>query len=204
MLDRLAATAPLVDPFGRAITYIRVSVTDRCDFRCVYCMSENMHFLPKRDLLTLEELDRLASAFVAKGTRKVRITGGEPLVRRDIMRLFQSLLRHLGSGALEELKVTSNGSQLDRYAGELVRCGVRRINVSLDTLDAAKFHVITRWGELGTALRKLGYKRERRWHGGAGFRALWYPPGHQHPNEQDRDAAVRAARETVVCKPPRR
>jgi cyclic pyranopterin phosphate synthase len=152
MLERLPATAPLVDPFGRAITYIRVSVTDRCDFRCVYCMSEDMHFLPRRDLLTLEELDRLATAFVAKGTRKIRITGGEPLVRRDIMRLFQSLSRHLGSGALEEMTVTTNGSQLTRYAGELAQCGVRRINVSLDTLDAAKFRAITRWGDLGKVL----------------------------------------------------
>ena len=152
MLERLPATAPLVDPFGRAITYIRVSVTDRCDFRCVYCMSEDMHFLPRRDLLTLEELDRLATAFVARGTRKIRITGGEPLVRRDIMRLFQSLSRHLGSGALEELTVTTNGSQLARYAGELAQCGVRRINVSLDTLDAAKFRAITRWGDLGKVL----------------------------------------------------
>ena len=152
MLERIPATAPLVDPFGRAITYIRVSVTDRCDFRCVYCMSEDMHFLPRRDLLTLEELDRLATAFVAKGTRKIRITGGEPLVRRDIMRLFQSLSRHLGSGALEELTVTTNGSQLARYAGELAQCGVRRINVSLDTLDAAKFRAITRWGDLGKVL----------------------------------------------------
>jgi cyclic pyranopterin phosphate synthase len=149
MLDHLTATAPLVDPFGRAITYIRVSVTDRCDFRCVYCMSEDMHFLPKRDLLTLEELDRLASAFVAKGTAKIRITGGEPLVRRDIMKLFQSLSRHLNSGALEELTVTTNGSQLARYAQELAQCGVQRINVSLDTLDPTKFRAITRWGDLG-------------------------------------------------------
>src|ERR1700722_12087521 len=112
----LLSTA-LVDPFGRAITYIRVSVTDRCDFRCLYCMSEDMHFLPKRDLLTLEELDRLASAFVAKGTRQIRITGGEPLVRRDIMRLFRSLSRHLDRGALDEITLTTNGSQLERYAG---------------------------------------------------------------------------------------
>ena len=152
MSKDLSATVPLVDPFGRAITYIRVSVTDRCDFRCVYCMSEDMHFLPKRDLLTLEELDRLASAFVAKGTRKIRITGGEPLVRRGIMRLFASLSRHLDSGTLEELTVTTNGSQLARYAAELVQYGVRRINVSLDTLDAARFRAITRWGDLGKVL----------------------------------------------------
>ncbi|HWG06382.1 MAG TPA: radical SAM protein, partial [Beijerinckiaceae bacterium] len=129
MLDRPKSAPALIDPFGRAITYIRVSVTDRCDFRCVYCMSEDMHFLPKRDLLTLEELDRLASAFVAKGTRKIRITGGEPLVRRDILKLFASLSRHLESGALEELSLTTNGSQLARYASDLAQCGVRRINV---------------------------------------------------------------------------
>src|SRR6201747_2678104 len=129
---------PMIDPFGRAITYLRVSVTDRCDFRCVYCMSEDMNFLPKRDVLTLEELDRLCSAFIALGTRKLRITGGEPLVRRDIMRLFRSLSRHLGAGALDELTLTTNGSQLGRYAGELAACGVRRVNVSLDTLDADK------------------------------------------------------------------
>ena len=140
--------APLVDPFGRAITYLRVSVTDRCDFRCVYCMSEDMNFLPKRDLLTLEELDRLCSAFVARGTRKLRITGGEPLVRREIITLFRSLSRHLATGALEELTLTTNGSPLAKYAAELAACGVRRINVSLDTLDAAKFKAITRWGDL--------------------------------------------------------
>ena len=127
--------APLVDPFGRAITYVRVSVTDRCDFRCVYCMSEDMNFLPKRDVLSLEELDRLCSAFVRLGTRKLRITGGEPLVRRDIMTLFRSLSRHLDSGALDELTLTTNGSQLARYAGELARLRRRRVNVSLDTLD---------------------------------------------------------------------
>ena len=142
------ASAPLIDPFGRAITYLRVSVTDRCDFRCVYCMSEDMNFLPKRDLLSLEELDRLCSAFVARGTRKLRITGGEPLVRRDIMTLFRGLSRHLASGALQELTVTTNGSQLARHARELADCGVRRVNVSLDTLDAQKFKAITRWGDL--------------------------------------------------------
>jgi cyclic pyranopterin phosphate synthase len=143
---------PLVDPFGRAITYVRVSVTDRCDFRCVYCMSENMNFLPKRDVLSLEELDRLCSAFIALGTRKLRITGGEPLVRRDIMILFHSLSRHLASGALDELTLTTNGSQLQRYAAELSDCGVRRVNVSLDTLDATKFRTITRWGDLDKVL----------------------------------------------------
>lgn len=140
---------PLVDPFGRAISYLRVSVTDRCDFRCVYCMAEDMTFLPKRDILSLEELDRLCSAFVARGTRKLRLTGGEPLVRKDIMTLFRSLSRHLVSGALEELTVTTNGSQLARYATELRDCGVERINVSIDTLDPQKFKTITRWGDLG-------------------------------------------------------
>jgi cyclic pyranopterin phosphate synthase len=139
----------LVDPFGRTITYLRVSVTDRCDFRCVYCMAEDMTFLPKRDLLTLEELDRVCTVFIGRGMRKLRITGGEPLVRRDIMTLFRSLSRHLKSGALDELTVTTNGSQLARYADDLAACGVRRVNVSMDTLDAEKFRRITRWGDLG-------------------------------------------------------
>jgi cyclic pyranopterin phosphate synthase len=152
-LDRAAAhPAPLIDPFARAITYLRVSVTDRCDFRCVYCMSENMSFLPKADLLSLEELDRLCSAFVAKGVRKLRLTGGEPLVRRGIMTLFSSLSRHLGSGALDELTLTTNGSQLGKYVAELKSCGVERINVSLDTLDPDKFRAITRWGDLKQVL----------------------------------------------------
>src|SRR5271167_1357005 len=150
-----AQSSPLVDPFGRAITYVRVSVTDRCDFRCVYCMSEDMNFLPKRDVLSLEELDRLCSAFVRLGTRKLRITGGEPLVRRDIMTLFGSLSRHLESGALDDLTLTTNGSQLARYAGELADCGVRRVNVSLDTLDPAKFAEITRRGRLDVVLDGL-------------------------------------------------
>jgi cyclic pyranopterin phosphate synthase len=145
----------LLDPFARAITYLRVSVTDRCDFRCVYCMSEDMAFLPKRDLLTLEELDRICSAFVDRGVRKLRITGGEPLVRRDIMTLFGSLARHLDSGALDELTVTTNGSQLARHAKDLAACGVKRINVSIDTLDAEKFHRITRWGDLSKVLLGL-------------------------------------------------
>ena len=148
----IAWAPPLVDPFGRAITYVRVSVTDRCDFRCVYCMSEDMNFLPKRDVLSLEELDRLCSAFVALGTRKLRVTGGEPLVRREIMTLFRSLSRHLKSGALDELTLTTNGSQLARHAGELADCGVRRVNVSLDTLDAEKFRAVTRWGDLPKVL----------------------------------------------------
>jgi cyclic pyranopterin phosphate synthase len=143
---------PLVDPFHRAITYLRVSVTDRCDFRCVYCMSEHMTFLPKADLLSLEELDRLCSAFVAKGVNKLRLTGGEPLVRRGIMTLFTSLSRHLASGALKELTLTTNGSQLTKFAAELKALGVERINVSLDTLDADKFRAITRWGELDKVL----------------------------------------------------
>jgi cyclic pyranopterin phosphate synthase len=148
----ILAPQPIIDPFGRHVSYLRVSVTDRCDFRCVYCMSEDMHFLPKQDLLTLEELDRLCSAFVGRGVKKLRITGGEPLVRRDIMQLFRSLSRHLDSGALDELTVTTNGSQLARYASELAACGVRRINVSLDTLKADRFKEITRWGDLDKVL----------------------------------------------------
>src|ERR1700677_5126587 len=151
-LDDAALRPALVDPFGREISYLRVSVTDRCDFRCVYCMSEHMAFLPKPDLLTLEELDRLCSAFVARGVRKLRLTGGEPLVRRGIMTLFATLSRHLASGALEELTLTTNGSQLDKYAAELKAHGVQRINVSLDTLDPDKFRAITRWGELERVL----------------------------------------------------
>ncbi len=143
------AGGAMMDPFGRQVTYLRVSVTDRCDFRCVYCMSENMTFVPRADLLTLEELDRLCSAFVAKGVRRLRLTGGEPLVRKNIMWLFQALSRHLESGALEEITVTTNGSQLGKYASELAARGVRRINVSLDTRDPAKFREITRWGDFG-------------------------------------------------------
>ena len=139
---------PMTDPFGRTISYLRVSVTDRCDLRCFYCMSEDMTFLPKADLLTLEELDRLCSAFIAKGVRKLRLTGGEPLVRRNVMSLVRSLSRHLETGALNELTLTTNGSQLARFAGELRACGVKRINVSLDTLDPDKFREITRWGDL--------------------------------------------------------
>jgi cyclic pyranopterin phosphate synthase len=136
----------MIDPFGRSISYLRVSVTDRCDFRCVYCMSEDMTFLPKQEILTLEELDRLAGAFIGLGVKKLRLTGGEPLVRRNILWLFRALGRHLETGALEELTLTTNGSQLGKYAGELRAAGVKRINVSLDTLDAAKFTAITRWG----------------------------------------------------------
>jgi cyclic pyranopterin phosphate synthase len=154
-----AAPAPLVDPFGRAISYVRVSVTDRCDLRCVYCMSEHMTFLPKADILTLEELDRLCSAFIAKGVRKLRLTGGEPLVRRGIMTLFSSLSRHLAAGALDELTLTTNGSQLEKHAADLAACGVRRINVSLDTRDPDKFRAITRWGELDQVLRGIAAAR---------------------------------------------
>jgi cyclic pyranopterin phosphate synthase len=150
-----ASTQPLVDPFGRGIEYLRVSVTDRCDFRCVYCMSEHMTFLPKKDLLSLEELDRLCTAFVNTGVKKLRITGGEPLVRKNIMWLFQSLGRHLETGALEELTLTTNGSQLAKYAGELRAAGVKRINVSIDTLDPDKFKAITRWGDLAVVLEGL-------------------------------------------------
>ncbi len=148
-------TSPLIDPFQRAITYLRVSVTDRCDFRCVYCMSENMTFLPKKELLTLEELDRLCSTFVELGVRKLRITGGEPLVRRDIMTFFRSISRHLDTGALDELTVTTNGSQLARFASDLAAAGVRRINVSLDTLDEEKFARVTRWGRLQQVLKGI-------------------------------------------------
>src|SRR5256714_10675041 len=143
---------PMPDPFGRTIRYLRVSVTDRCDLRCFYCMSEDMTFLPKADLLTLEELDRLCSAFIAQGVRNLRLTGGEPLVRRNVMSLVRSLSRHLGTGALDELTLTTNGSQLARFATELADCGVRRVNVSLDTLDPEKFRAITRWGDIDKVL----------------------------------------------------
>lgn len=145
----------LIDPFARAIRYLRVSVTDRCDFRCVYCMSENMTFLPKKDLLTLEELDRMCSTFIGLGVEKLRITGGEPLVRRDIMTFFRAMTRHLESGDLKELTVTTNGSQLERFAKDLADAGVKRINVSLDTLDEKKFADITRWGRLPQVMRGL-------------------------------------------------
>ena len=154
------ADAPMIDPFGRHVSYLRVSVTDRCDFRCVYCMSEHMTFLPKRDLLTLEELDRLCTAFVDKGVRKLRITGGEPLVRRGIMQLFRDLSRHLESGRLEELTLTTNGSQLAKYAAELADCGVKRINVSIDTLKPDKFKAITRWGDLDKVLAGMQAARD--------------------------------------------
>ena len=145
----------LIDPFQRAVNYLRVSVTDRCDFRCVYCMSENMTFLPKRDLLTLEELDRMCSTFVGLGVRKLRITGGEPLVRRGIIGFFNAMARHLETGALDELTLTTNGSQLDRFADDLAAAGVKRINVSLDTIDTDKFAKVTRWGRLHQVLKGI-------------------------------------------------
>src|SRR3954463_9595262 len=152
---RAALSSAMTDPFGRTISYLRVSVTDRCDLRCFYCMSEDMTFLPKADLLTLEELDRLCSAFIAKGVKKLRLTGGEPLVRRNVMTLVRSLSRHLKSGALSELTLTTNGTQLAKHASELADCGRRRINVSLDTLDPQKFREITRWGEIDKVLEGI-------------------------------------------------
>ncbi|MBO6716401.1 MAG: GTP 3',8-cyclase MoaA [Rhizobiaceae bacterium] len=153
-------TSQMIDPFGRNISYLRVSVTDRCDFRCTYCMAEDMTFLPKKDLLTLEELDRLCTVFVEKGVRKLRLTGGEPLVRKNVMHLIRQLARHLDSGALDELTLTTNGSQLARHAAELAECGVRRINVSMDTLDPAKFREITRWGDIDKVLRGIDAAQE--------------------------------------------
>ncbi|WP_443216739.1 GTP 3',8-cyclase MoaA [Rhizobium sp. Root1203] len=150
----VADARPMIDPFQRAISYLRVSVTDRCDFRCTYCMAENMNFLPKKDLLTLEELNRLCSAFIAKGVRKLRLTGGEPLVRKNIMYLVRELGKQIGSG-LDELTLTTNGSQLSRFADELYDCGVRRINVSLDTLDPDKFRQITRWGDFAKVMEGI-------------------------------------------------
>lgn len=151
----LTSCAPLIDGHARKITYLRVSVTDRCDLRCVYCMSEHMSFLPKRDLLTLEELDRLCGAFIARGVRKLRITGGEPLVRRDVLSLFSRLSRHLDSGALDELTLTTNGTLLARYAADLAAMGIRRINLSLDTLDPARYRTVTRWGDLGKVMEGI-------------------------------------------------
>ncbi|MCW1955736.1 MAG: GTP 3',8-cyclase MoaA [Roseobacter sp.] len=153
-------TTPLIDPFARPISYLRVSVTDRCDFRCVYCMSENMTFLPKKELLSLEELDRMCSTFIGLGVEKLRITGGEPLVRKGIMTFFQAMTRHLESGALKELTLTTNGSQLARFASDLYAAGVRRVNVSLDTLDEQKFAEITRWGRLPQVLKGIEAARQ--------------------------------------------
>ncbi len=150
----VSVTDELIDRFGRRITYLRISVTDRCDFRCVYCMSEAMTFLPRQELLTLEEIDRLAGAFVARGVRKLRLTGGEPLVRRNIMWLIKALSRHLGKG-LDEITLTTNGSQLHRYAEALADCGIARLNVSLDTLDPRKFRAITRYGDFDQVMRGI-------------------------------------------------
>jgi len=145
----------LIDPFGRHVTYLRVSVTDRCNYRCVYCMAENMTFLPKNDLLSLEELDRVCSAFIERGVDKIRLTGGEPLVRRGIMTFIETLSRHLKTGALRELTLTTNGSQLPKYSKNLADCGVKRINVSMDSLDPVKFHEATRWGHLEDVMEGL-------------------------------------------------
>ena len=177
----------MIDPFGRHVSYLRVSVTDRCDFRCVYCMSENMTFLPKKDLLTLEELDRLCSAFVAKGVRKLRITGGEPLVRKNVMWLFETLSRHLDTGALDELTLTTNGSQLPRFAGQLAACGVKRVNVSLDTLVAEKFKAITRWGDYGQVMAGIDAALE------AGLRIKLNAVALKGVNEDEYDEMIRWA-----------
>ena len=174
----------MIDPFGRHITYLRVSVTDRCDFRCVYCMSEDMTFLPKAELLTLEELDRLCGAFIGLGVRKLRITGGEPLVRRNVMWLFESLGRRLENGALDELTLTTNGSQLRRFAQDLYRCGVRRVNVSLDTLDAAKFLAITRWGRFDQVMDGIAAAKE------AGLRVKINTVAMKSVNEDDFDKLI--------------
>ena len=144
----------MIDPFGRHISYLRVSVTDRCDFRCVYCMAEDMTFLPKADLLSLEELERLCGAFIKLGVKKLRLTGGEPLVRKNVMSLVRGLSKRLGDG-LEELTLTTNGSQLAKYAQELADCGVKRLNVSLDSLDRDKFRTLTRWGDLDQVMRGI-------------------------------------------------
>ena len=153
--DNSATGDTLIDPFGRVVNYLRISVTDRCDFRCTYCMSENMTFLPRRELLSLEELERMCLAFIQKGVRRLRLTGGEPLVRRNVMHLIENLGRQIELGNLDELTLTTNGSQLHRFAEPLYACGVRRINVSLDTLDADKFAAITRWGRLQQVLDGL-------------------------------------------------
>lgn len=145
----------MIDPFGRRITYLRLSVTDRCNFRCSYCMAEDMAFLPRDDLLSLEELDRLCGVFIDLGVRRLRVTGGEPLVRRDILKLFRGLVRHLEADRLDEVTVTTNGALLDRFAAELAACGVRRVNVSLDSLDPARFRALTRVGDLGDVLRGI-------------------------------------------------
>ena len=177
----------MIDPFGRKITYLRVSVTDRCDFRCVYCMAEDMAFLPKAEVLTLEELDRLCSAFVRHGVKKLRLTGGEPLVRRNIMSLIESLSRHLRTGDLHELTLTTNGSQLAKYADDLARFGVKRINVSVDTLDPAKFTEITRRGNLAVVLEGLRAAKE------AGLAIKINAVALKGTNEDELDAALSEA-----------
>ena len=155
-MDQIVTESPaLVDPFGRMVNYLRVSVTDRCDLRCVYCMSENMTFLPRKDLLSLEELDRLCTIFVEKGVKRLRLTGGEPLVRRGIMDFIEKFSRHLKSGALDELTITTNGTQLAKYASQLADCGIKRLNVSLDTLEADRFKSVTRWGDLSRVLEGI-------------------------------------------------
>ena len=148
-------TRELIDPFDRRINYLRVSVTDRCDFRCQYCMSEKMNFLPKSEILSLEELDRICSTFIEMGIKKLRVTGGEPLVRRDIMSFLTAIARHLETGKLRELTLTTNGSQLGKYAAKLSEIGVKRVNVSLDTLDSEKFKNITRRGNLNQVLESI-------------------------------------------------
>lgn len=150
----------LIDPFGRPVSYLRVSVTDRCDLRCVYCMSENMTFLPKKDLLSLEELERLCTTFIEKGVRKIRLTGGEPLVRKNILSLIENLCKHIETGELDELTITTNGTQLTRFSEDLYRLGVRRINVSLDTRNPEEFAKVTRWGKLETVLEGIEAARK--------------------------------------------
>ena len=150
----------LIDPFGRKVSYLRVSVTDRCNYRCLYCMAENMTFLPKAELLTLEELDRICSAFIKRGVDKIRLTGGEPLVRRNVMSLIQSLGKRVKSGDLKEITLTTNGSQLAKYAFDLAKFGVKRINVSLDSLDSNKFRTVTRWGKLEDVLHGLSVAKD--------------------------------------------
>ena len=174
----------MIDPFGRSISYLRVSVTDRCDLRCVYCMSEDMTFLPKKDLLSLEELDRMCSAFITLGVRKLRVTGGEPLVRRDVMSLFESLGRHLKTGALEELTVTTNGTQLEKHAAALKAAGVKRVNVSLDSLDPARFRAITRWGNHDQVMNGIRAAKA------AGLRVKINAVAMRGVNEEEADAFV--------------
>jgi len=174
----------MIDPFGRHISYLRVSVTDRCDFRCVYCMAEDMTFLPKAEVLSLEELDRLCSAFVRLGVKKLRITGGEPLVRKNVMSLFEGLSRHLATGALDELTLTTNGSQLGQYARRLAELGVKRVNVSVDTLDPAKFTEITRRGKLDKVLEGVFAARD------AGLRVKINTVALRGVNEEEMDDLV--------------